>query len=65
MQCTPFEPVARFHGTLDITALGGAGFASQRTTRDEAWDLSGYDGVELLVVAADGMFVIRLMPCTR
>jgi hypothetical protein len=33
---------ARFHGILDIETLGGAGFASQRTTGDERkWDLSG------------------------
>ena len=65
MQCTPFEPVARFHGTLDITALGGAGFASQRATRDEAWDLRGHDGVEVVVVAADGTFVLASLHAIR
>ncbi|KAK6355659.1 hypothetical protein TWF718_000051 [Orbilia javanica] len=40
---------ATFHGDLDITALGGAGFASQRTA-DAAgapWDLSKADGVAI------------------
>ncbi|KAK6337630.1 hypothetical protein TWF730_003025 [Orbilia blumenaviensis] len=40
---------ATFHGNLDITALGGAGFASQRTT-DAAggpWDLSKADGISI------------------
>jgi hypothetical protein len=33
---------AQFHGVLDIETLGGAGFASQRTTGDDRkWDLSG------------------------
>ncbi|KAL4903588.1 hypothetical protein BDW74DRAFT_155789 [Aspergillus multicolor] len=43
---------AAFTGTLDITTLGGAGFASQRTTLDKSWDLSGYDGLELDVDTA-------------
>lgn len=42
--------MAVFAGHLDITALGGAGFASQRTV-DDAFrpqlDLSGYDGLLL------------------
>ncbi|KAK6530597.1 hypothetical protein TWF281_007437 [Arthrobotrys megalospora] len=41
------KSTATFHGDLDITALGGAGFASQRT-KDAAggpWDLSKADGV--------------------
>ena len=42
------ETHAVFKGTLDIKTLGGAGFASQRTTReDRVWDLSGFDGIEL------------------
>jgi hypothetical protein len=35
-----------FHGHLDTTTLGGAGFASQQHTCD-AWDLSAYDGLLL------------------
>lgn len=51
------EAEARFHGTLDDQALGGAraGFASQRTA--DAWpgvDLSPYDRVVLEVLAAAG-----------
>jgi len=46
---------AHFHGNLDITALGGAGFASQRTTGDDrSWNLSGYDGIHLNLGAHDG-----------
>ncbi|PWY92321.1 CIA30-domain-containing protein [Aspergillus heteromorphus CBS 117.55] len=46
---------ATFHGTLDITALGGAGFASQRTTTtSHVWDLTPYDGLELSVPKSDG-----------
>ncbi|KAL6708504.1 hypothetical protein ACN47E_002767 [Coniothyrium glycines] len=40
-------PTALFHGTLDSTTLGGAGFASQRTTNDLPWDLSPYSGIHL------------------
>jgi hypothetical protein len=44
----PPGPTAYFHGTLDITALGGAGFASQRTkSTNQTWDLSAYDGIQL------------------
>ncbi|KAF2094814.1 NADH:ubiquinone oxidoreductase complex I intermediate-associated protein 30, partial [Rhizodiscina lignyota] len=47
---------AKFRGTLDIKTLGGAGFASQRTSGDErSWDLSKYDGVELKIKKADSM----------
>ncbi len=50
--------VARFYGTLDITTLGGAGFASQRTVRtpdnSSLWDLCGYDGLQLEVDQIDG-----------
>merc|ERR1711915_9532 len=43
-----------FHGNLDIKTLGGAGFASQRTTGDERkWDLSQYAGIELQVSKGD------------
>ena len=45
---------ARFHGNLDIKTLGGAGFASQRTTGDDrSWDLSTYDGIHLEVGKTD------------
>lgn len=48
------ESHAVFHGNLDIETLGGAGFASQRTTGDDRnWDLSGYDGITLNVADAD------------
>ncbi|KAF2842113.1 CIA30-domain-containing protein [Patellaria atrata CBS 101060] len=54
MECATFESSARFYGNLDISILGGAGFASQRTTGEErSWDLSGYDGIELVVTKAD------------
>lgn len=46
---------ACFHGNLDIKTLGGAGFASQRTTGDDrSWDLSVYDGIYLEVGKDDG-----------
>lgn len=46
---------ACFHGNLDIKTLGGAGFASQRTTGDDrSWDLSAYDGIHLNVDKDDG-----------
>jgi hypothetical protein len=55
MSCSPASLIARFHGTLDITTLGGAGFASQRTTGEgRNWDLSGYDGIELRIARGDG-----------
>lgn len=45
---------AEFSGNLDITALGGAGFASQRTADDvPGWDVSGYDVLVLDVARAD------------
>lgn len=44
---------AIFYGTLDITTLGGAGFASQRTSSDDqTWDLAPYDGIELTIHAS-------------
>ncbi|KAI4760823.1 CIA30-domain-containing protein [Aureobasidium sp. EXF-3400] len=49
----------RFHGNLDIKTLGGAGFASQRTTgEDRGWDLSDYAGIVLDIAEADGKFPI-------
>lgn len=46
---------ARFYGELDIKRLGGAGFASQRTTAEEkSWDLSEFDGIEIIVGQSDG-----------
>lgn len=47
---TPLDPpvTARFHGNLDTTTLGGAGFASQRTsTETQVWDLASYSGILL------------------
>ncbi|KAL4942309.1 hypothetical protein BDV06DRAFT_192538 [Aspergillus oleicola] len=40
---------ALFTGNLDIKTLGGAGFASQRTTSETTWDLSSFDGLELAI----------------
>ena len=52
MKCS--DGTAEFYGTLDIKTLGGAGFASQRTTGDEReWNLSSYDGVEVRISQAD------------
>lgn len=46
---------ARFSGNLDTTTLGGAGFASQRTTTfDKTWDLSAYDGLSIAIAKGDG-----------
>ncbi|QIX01408.1 hypothetical protein AMS68_006925 [Peltaster fructicola] len=46
LECS--DDSARFHGNLDIETLGGAGFASQRTTGDDrSWDLSDYVGIQL------------------
>jgi len=43
-----------FHGHLDIDALGGAGFASQRTTGDDRrWNLAYYNGIELIFDPAE------------
>ena len=55
LDCAADGSHARFHGHLDIQTLGGAGFASQRTTSDDrSWDLAAYDGIELVVSRADG-----------
>jgi len=43
-----------FCGNLDITALGGAGFASQRTLGVQHFDLSWYSGIALRVIVSDG-----------
>ena len=40
---------ACFNGTLDTATLGGAGFASQVTFDGPIFDLSEYDGLELIV----------------
>ncbi|KAJ8070046.1 hypothetical protein OCU04_000446 [Sclerotinia nivalis] len=47
LECSTFSSVATFSGTLDIKTLGGAGFASQRTTADHTWDLAAFDGILL------------------
>jgi len=52
---SPDKQIASFNGTLDIKTLGGAGFASQRTTaEDKTWNLSAFDGIELRTNKADG-----------
>ncbi|KAI0912014.1 NADH:ubiquinone oxidoreductase intermediate-associated protein 30 [Ustulina deusta] len=43
-----------FHGVLDISALGGAGFASQRSPRRDRWDLSGFQGLHVVIGKGDG-----------
>ncbi|KAI1429775.1 NADH:ubiquinone oxidoreductase intermediate-associated protein 30 [Xylaria sp. FL1777] len=52
------EDTVRFHGELDITALGGAaGFASRRSPercRCRWGDLSRFDGLRLAIVGGDG-----------
>ncbi|KAE8349596.1 complex I intermediate-associated protein 30-domain-containing protein [Aspergillus coremiiformis] len=54
MTGSPASPTARFHGNLNITTLGGAGFASQQTTgENRTWDLSHYDGLELHIARGD------------
>jgi len=53
--CSPFQTTAVFRGNLDISTLGGAGFASQRTTGEHrVWDLSDYDGLLLDIEKTDG-----------
>ncbi|KAI1816564.1 NADH:ubiquinone oxidoreductase intermediate-associated protein 30 [Poronia punctata] len=44
----------RFHGELDITALGGAGFASQRSPDPQRWNLSAFNGLDLAISQGDG-----------
>lgn len=54
IQVSEDKKIATFTGTLDIKTLGGAGFASQRTTgEDRRWDLSKYAGIELKVAKGD------------
>jgi hypothetical protein len=49
--------MAKFHGNLDIQTLGGAGFASQRTKEDDRdWDVSSYDGIEIIVSKSDSTY---------
>lgn len=48
------KDTVRFHGELDITALGGAGFASQRSPDPQHWNLSGYEGLRLKIENGDG-----------
>jgi len=44
-----------------VTALGGAGFASQHTVDPRTWDLSAYQGLVLDAAAADGKrYVVAL-----
>ncbi|KAG9241726.1 CIA30 family protein-like protein [Calycina marina] len=68
LTCLPFSSVAVFHGHLDTKTLGGAGFASQRTTSENRlWDISHYDGLELDIKETDGKrytFILkdRLLP---
>ncbi|ORY61331.1 CIA30 family protein [Pseudomassariella vexata] len=45
---------ALFHGNLDITALGGAGFASQRTATTQSWNLTDYHGLSIHTGKSDG-----------
>ncbi|OJI99315.1 hypothetical protein ASPVEDRAFT_508385 [Aspergillus versicolor CBS 583.65] len=54
LEILPETNHARFQGNLDIDTLGGAGFASQRTTGSRRWDLSAYDGIELDLAESDG-----------
>ncbi|GES66294.1 CIA30 family protein [Aspergillus terreus] len=54
LDCNPSSPTALFHGNLDTHTLGGAGFASQRTTGDRTWNLADDDGLELDIGRSDG-----------
>ncbi|KAF9894779.1 hypothetical protein FE257_004400 [Aspergillus nanangensis] len=55
LECSKSSPSALFHGHLDTHTLGGAGFASQRTTgEDRKWDLAKYDGLQLKTNRSDG-----------
>ncbi|TGJ88513.1 hypothetical protein E0Z10_g219 [Xylaria hypoxylon] len=49
------KETVRFHGELDITAIGGAGFASQRSPDPQHWDLSSFQGLRLAIKNGDGM----------
>ncbi|KAI1737410.1 complex I intermediate-associated protein 30-domain-containing protein [Xylaria scruposa] len=48
------KEAVRFHGELDITALGGAGFASERSPDPQHWDLSSFQGLHLAIGRGDG-----------
>ncbi|KAI3320226.1 CIA30-domain-containing protein [Xylariaceae sp. AK1471] len=48
------QETVRFYGELDTTALGGAGFASQRSPDSQHWDLSNFEGLHLAVKKGDG-----------
>ncbi|KAF2965626.1 hypothetical protein GQX73_g7953 [Xylaria multiplex] len=48
------KEAVRFYGELDITALGGAGFASQRSPDPQHWDLSSFHGLRLATKSGDG-----------
>ncbi|KAI5861348.1 NADH:ubiquinone oxidoreductase complex I intermediate-associated protein 30 [Durotheca rogersii] len=50
----PAPDLASFHGHLDITALGGAGFASRRSVDPRSWDLSRCQGLRIRVAENDG-----------
>lgn len=50
---SPDAQSASFHGHLDTSTLGGAGFASQHSAGTEHWDLSAYDGI-LLTIETSG-----------
>jgi len=55
MDASTSSPTAVFYGNLDTKTLGGAGFASQRTTTETTtWDLSNYDGILLDIAQTDG-----------
>ncbi|KAJ5769135.1 hypothetical protein N7520_003694 [Penicillium odoratum] len=50
LTCSASSLTALFHGNLDTKTLGGAGFASQRTTTEsKIWDLSHYDGLQIVL----------------
>ncbi|TPX42504.1 hypothetical protein SeLEV6574_g05569 [Synchytrium endobioticum] len=49
--------VAIFSGNLDVKALGGAGFASQRSTLlppGQFYDVSGYNAIAIHILRGDG-----------
>ena len=64
LTCSAGSLVAKFHGNLDISTLGGAGFASQRTKGvDREWDVSRYDGLEIQIdsgTSDEKMYTITL-----
>lgn len=62
MKLTPNRTRAVFQGAVDIETLGGAGFASQRTTGSRDWDMRPYDGLELTV--RRGHYLDKLLTVT-